>query len=175
MAEIKAWISVFLSILSMRAHSTLRILPRMGRIACVRGSRADTAEPPAESPSTMNSSRSPRSLAEQSLSLSGMPAPSRSVLERMALRAFLAASRAWAAEYAFLMTLLPSVGFSSNHWARYSLVTLVTRERMDVLPSLALRSEEHTSELQSILRISSAVFCLKKKKTHKHRTVNNNN
>src|SRR3546814_7517568 len=28
-----------------------------------------------------------------------------------------------------------------------------------------LRSEEHTSELQSLLRISYAVFCLKKKKT----------
>src|SRR3546814_4375990 len=27
-----------------------------------------------------------------------------------------------------------------------------------------LRSEEHTSELQSLMRISSAVFCLKKKK-----------
>src|SRR3546814_6625049 len=32
---------------------------------------------------------------------------------------------------------------------------------------LALRSEEHTSELQSLMRISYAVFCLKKKKqTH---------
>src|SRR3546814_9557107 len=30
-----------------------------------------------------------------------------------------------------------------------------------------VRSEEHTSELQSLMRISSAVFCLKKKiKTH---------
>src|SRR3546814_4732688 len=29
-----------------------------------------------------------------------------------------------------------------------------------------LRSEEHTSELQSLMRISSAVFCLKKKNTH---------
>src|SRR3546814_9841155 len=28
----------------------------------------------------------------------------------------------------------------------------------------AFRSEEHTSELQSLLRISSAVFCLQKKK-----------
>src|SRR3546814_6729473 len=27
-----------------------------------------------------------------------------------------------------------------------------------------IRSEEHTSELQSLMRISSAVFCLKKKK-----------
>src|SRR3546814_8521954 len=29
------------------------------------------------------------------------------------------------------------------------------------------RSEEHTSELQSLMRISYAVFCLKKKKTTK--------
>src|SRR3546814_5391196 len=31
------------------------------------------------------------------------------------------------------------------------------------------RSEEHTSELQSLMRISYAVFCLKKKKTHTHK------
>src|SRR3546814_5029100 len=31
--------------------------------------------------------------------------------------------------------------------------------------SFAKRSEEHTSELQSLMRISYAVFCLKKKKT----------
>src|SRR3546814_5905644 len=31
----------------------------------------------------------------------------------------------------------------------------------------AFRSEEHTSELQSLMRISYAVFCLKKKKTQK--------
>src|SRR3546814_9186831 len=29
-----------------------------------------------------------------------------------------------------------------------------------------IRSEEHTSELQSLMRISYAVFCLKKKHTH---------
>src|SRR3546814_4168079 len=34
------------------------------------------------------------------------------------------------------------------------------------LPRLA-RSEEHTSELQSLMRISYAVFCLKKKKNAK--------
>src|SRR3546814_2413222 len=32
-------------------------------------------------------------------------------------------------------------------------------------PSQLARSEEHTSELQSLMRISYAVFCLKKKKT----------
>src|SRR3546814_6903037 len=31
------------------------------------------------------------------------------------------------------------------------------------------RSEEHTSELQSLMRISYAVFCLKKKNTETHR------
>src|SRR3546814_8062975 len=39
--------------------------------------------------------------------------------------------------------------------------------RDGLLPPL-LRSEEHTSELQSLMRISYAVFCLKKKKTTKH-------
>src|SRR3546814_5918194 len=36
----------------------------------------------------------------------------------------------------------------------------------------SLRSEEHTSELQSLMRISYAVFCLKKK-IHKNRHYNN--
>src|SRR3546814_5317494 len=40
-------------------------------------------------------------------------------------------------------------------------------------PGLEGRSEEHTSELQSLMRISYAVFCLKKKKknTNKHNIV----
>src|SRR3546814_8134341 len=40
---------------------------------------------------------------------------------------------------------------------------------------LVQRSEEHTSELQSLMRISYAVFCLKKKNTHisTHQTNNN--
>src|SRR3546814_2246117 len=38
---------------------------------------------------------------------------------------------------------------------------------------LGNRSEEHTSELQSLMRISYAVFCLKKKKTTvKHHNIN---
>src|SRR3546814_4581985 len=32
----------------------------------------------------------------------------------------------------------------------------------------SMRSEEHTSELQSLMRISYAVFCLKKKNTEHH-------
>src|SRR3546814_10814773 len=36
----------------------------------------------------------------------------------------------------------------------------------EVILIRSLRSEEHTSELQSLMRISYAVFCLKKKKHH---------
>src|SRR3546814_9780532 len=38
---------------------------------------------------------------------------------------------------------------------------------------LNCRSEEHTSELQSLMRISYAVFCLKKKKKKNHRHYTN--
>src|SRR3546814_1809943 len=39
-------------------------------------------------------------------------------------------------------------------------------------PAPEMRSEEHTSELQSLMRISYAVFCLKKKNTN---TAKHNN
>src|SRR3546814_2606358 len=69
------------------------------------------------------------------------------------------------------------------------LVDLVEQEQRIARPRLAqvaddqsavpARSEEHTSELQSLMRISYAVFCLKKKtkttkieeKAHKNRTT----
>src|SRR3546814_7677104 len=49
-----------------------------------------------------------------------------------------------------------------------SLEEQLSKERRDVLAlhvaqDPGLRSEEHTSELQSLMRISYAVFCLKKK------------
>src|SRR3546814_4523892 len=40
--------------------------------------------------------------------------------------------------------------------------------------SLGTRSEEHTSELQSLMRISYAVFCLKKKKKKIYKQSNDN-
>src|SRR3546814_3676677 len=51
-------------------------------------------------------------------------------------------------------------GFAGRHWH-----TLSGGERQRVHIARALRSEEHTSELQSLMRISYAVFCLKKKNT----------
>src|SRR3546814_4407377 len=42
-------------------------------------------------------------------------------------------------------------------------VQVLVREGVVELADSTLRSEEHTSELQSLMRISYAVFCLKKK------------
>src|SRR3546814_1914007 len=50
----------------------------------------------------------------------------------------------------------------TDHQPRPALYDLINR----VQEFLLCRSEEHTSELQSLMRISYAVFCLKKK--HKH-------
>src|SRR3546814_9490626 len=43
------------------------------------------------------------------------------------------------------------------------------RASTDRINRMARRSEEHTSELQSLMRISYAVFCLKKKKQERQR------
>src|SRR3546814_10921333 len=52
-----------------------------------------------------------------------------------------------------------------------ALARRVARHRREhQLHALADRSEEHTSELQSLMRISYAVFCLKKKKTYERTT-----
>src|SRR3546814_10782042 len=52
-------------------------------------------------------------------------------------------------------------GLSQGEVARRCGISVKTVEK-----HLAVRSEEHTSELQSLMRISYAVFCLKKKKKH---------
>src|SRR3546814_1654691 len=64
------------------------------------------------------------------------------------------------------------IGLERGRVHRDQHVRLVAR-RLDVAgPEIDLkggnaeRSEEHTSELQSLMRISYAVFCLKKKKQH---------
>src|SRR3546814_8217352 len=52
-------------------------------------------------------------------------------------------------------------------WQRRLLLSTTDPAPHGLLEQIGLRrSEEHTSELQSLMRISYAVFCLKKKKTH---------
>src|SRR3546814_6558081 len=50
------------------------------------------------------------------------------------------------------------------------LETTDSGEKMSFVQDISLRSEEHTSELQSLMRISYAVFCLKKQHTTKKKT-----
>src|SRR3546814_9553436 len=56
-------------------------------------------------------------------------------------------------------------GFNKSHAAAYALLAYQTAWLKAHYPAefYAARSEEHTSELQSLMRISYAVFCLKKK------------
>src|SRR3546814_1954856 len=57
--------------------------------------------------------------------------------------------------------------------ARVALSGLTIAEYFRDQEGQDVRSEEHTSELQSLMRISYAVFCLKKKKKKYHKNYNN--
>src|SRR3546814_7623364 len=58
---------------------------------------------------------------------------------------------------AFALPIPPRPITRSLHWRTERSATACSK----------LRSEEHTSELQSLMRISYAVFCLKKKNTNR--------
>src|SRR3546814_7089684 len=47
------------------------------------------------------------------------------------------------------------------------------RDLEEMLAERGIRSEEHTSELQSLMRISYAVFCLKKKRNTQRQQFSN--
>src|SRR3546814_2822360 len=55
------------------------------------------------------------------------------------------------------------ISFVEEYTSRY-LGPVTIAFATDQAPASGIRSEEHTSELQSLMRISYAVFCLKKKK-----------
>src|SRR3546814_5592003 len=86
-----------------------------------------------------------------------------------------AATRHRGRRFAYILTVLSVVFFGvMGVWANYAVLDEVTRGEGTVVPSSRTqviqnleggRSEEHTSELQSLMRISYAVFCLKKKNT----------
>src|SRR3546814_5144537 len=73
---------------------------------------------------------------------------------------------------AFLSAFFTLVGTHGLH-VTFGIVWLLTLMVQLGRHGLIPRSEEHTSELQSLMRISYAVFCLKKK--NNHTTTNNAN
>src|SRR3546814_3893656 len=63
-------------------------------------------------------------------------------------------------------SVLAPLADSPDHLADLFALDNATNQRLAA--ERGLRSEEHTSELQSLMRISYAVFCLKKKKPTIH-------
>src|SRR3546814_10844084 len=59
--------------------------------------------------------------------------------------------------------------FGRLHPWRLATAGLLMGAGIAIMHYVGMRSEEHTSELQSLMRISYAVFCLKKKNTHTQR------
>src|SRR3546814_9548098 len=90
-------------------------------------------------------------------------------VQTCALPIALLASRQWTAIVVASVTAALLVGASAllfgwESWQAYA--ELVVPHQAVIMNER--RSEEHTSELQSLMRISYAVFCLKKKNQHKH-------
>src|SRR3546814_5829719 len=78
--------------------------------------------------------------------------------------------------------LRPLIAFTEGHaicglWLQpQTLPSLITDDPAELRKHIDLkRSEEHTSELQSLMRISYAVFCLKKKKKITREYTDSNN
>ena len=142
-AVISVPISAEPSILSKRARSTLRILPRSGRTAWFSRLRPCLAEPPAESPSTMKSSDFAGSRSWQSASLPGSEAMSSAPLRRVSSRALRAASRAAAASTTLATIDAGFCGCSSNHVAELLVDEALDDGRTSEETSLSLVCDEN--------------------------------
>src|SRR3546814_7013790 len=68
-------------------------------------------------------------------------------------------------EFRYLRTVIVTAAVYRGFNSQLAPLLLTFRHRAGVQAPVE-RSEEHTSELQSLMRISYAVFCLKKKKKH---------
>src|SRR3546814_7959824 len=67
------------------------------------------------------------------------------------------------------MRLIVGLGLNKLAWAGFFMGLVFAALPAGAVENAPVaRSEEHTSELQSLMRISYAVFCLKKKKKYKN-------
>ena len=124
--------------MSRRARSTLRILPRIGRIAWVSRERPCLAVPPAESPSTMKSSAFAGSRSWQSASLPGRLWSESAPLRRARSRALPRRRGARAASCTFATS-----GFATGRVLLEVVAELLVEEPLDqprtsLVPSLVL-------------------------------------
>src|SRR3546814_3829889 len=76
----------------------------------------------------------------------------------------------WKSGYSEFSARRPRLLASASGMAKYSIPSWPPPAHFSATAGLAGRSEEHTSELQSLMRISYAVFCLKKKTMDKQYT-----
>ena len=123
---------------SSPAFSTFKILPRIGKIAWVNRERPCLAEPPAESPSTMNNSEISGSLLVLSANLPGKLEISNPFFLRVTSRARLAATRAFSASIPFSTIFLATLGCSSINLLNVSENILSVTVRASELPNLVL-------------------------------------
>src|SRR3546814_7172576 len=74
---------------------------------------------------------------------------------------------------AIISSLSRSEGYTMVHYTHWNLSRRATASGILALTLWATlpRSEEHTSELQSLMRISYAVFCLKKKQLQHRKLI----
>src|SRR3546814_2230821 len=102
----------------------------------------------------------PAAMIQQQPTLSGRSLAGSAASSRMAMRGLrpLTSGRRWRGGADF--SGLPRCGSGRR--------SLLGPPRRAASPASPSRSEEHTSELQSLMRISYAVFCLTKKQTNNH-------
>src|SRR3546814_8066669 len=75
----------------------------------------------------------------------------------------------------YSMSMYCYVGDSATNGRNYYVYLngVITSQNTEIINTGTGRSEEHTSELQSLMRISYAVFCLKKKTKSQIRKIVN--
>src|SRR3546814_4357713 len=98
-----------------------------------------------------------------------LPTPRPAIFWRWTYRAQAAERKTWSRPYWTQVSSSDRVD-TPRRGSATGLYELPPRFRLPRLNAFAqpFRSEEHTSELQSLMRISYAVFCLNKKKQHTH-------
>ena len=115
----------------------MRILPRNGRIAWVLRSRACLALPPAESPSTMNSSEPSVAVLVQSASLPGRRSFFTAVLREVSFSAR-RRSRSSARSMTKSRSLLACSGLPDSQWSNGSLIACSTMRWASAVASRSL-------------------------------------